>query len=765
MTVPWREWSRFEITSLEAFYGPPGTMALPSDWTTAHYTEGKAGDKNMVTGNDYHWRPLWRPKAEDDFQLSSGMDQIVNIEYNHCVSLHVNDGGVVSVQIIHGVCDNANAWDKNLVCGRYYNAVNQWDTYPPGVGMIAGTGYDTIVPVVLPYVYNPWIASWKAGVGKWANLFQADFFRGGAIFYLSNYNPGAPGSGKEFSVWIQPNYIRTRYFNAVVNSMSRFWMPTTGGVQVVLTGLGFMNSDAELNYKGASHAWLDVVAKIYFEGLQGQGTTTLIKTSGHFTVDSNTQITIPSMPALAAGTYKIRLRKESADVGNVDAYAGDWSCDSSGRISKTERMSFYASAVYSEKEAREKKAAVVLSKWTAKNKLGALITRYYAPLDVRAPDKFYSGRILKMSSFDRAIDDKTGEMKISDMTLELNNSDNEFSKLLASYMFKNQPVDFYLAYLDEPEAWKRNMIKMIVEDYSLRGSRFYVKLKDISQKYFKIMLPSGVCTAEEFPNIHPDHVGKAMPEVLGQVSLMTGENLGAVEAVHVNTSTHEYLAAAGTMKSIDQVYSANVLKSSPGDYSITYKEGGRTYIDFVADQGNNKITFNGKGYSYGGWDSASGFVQNPAYVVGYVMAVLCKVPFSLIDLVSVEALATIYTNKAWDTSGKLILQEPTDAIEVMRQLLFSFGARCFPAKDGRYSLKRKQIDDYQTTTVIFEQLDLLEPADRQFGLDEAVNVIKANYDYIPTWNLFKSGVKDQRDDIIDDFEHEREDDISIPKPY
>ena len=56
------------------------------------------------------------------------------------------------------------------------------------------------------------------------------------------------------------------------------------------------------------------------------------------------------------------------------------------------------------------------------------------------------------------------------------------------------------------------------------------------------------------------------------------------------------------------------------DYTITYELGGRTCINFNVNQGDNKITFNCEGYMFAAWNSGNGYVQNPAYVIGFLFA-------------------------------------------------------------------------------------------------------------------------------------------------
>jgi len=389
------------------------------------------------------------------------------------------------------------------------------------------------------------------------------------------------------------------------------------------------------------------------------------------------------------------------------------------------------------------------------------VTKYYAPIDARAPGAFYEGRIKQMSSLKRAIDDKTGLFQVADLSLTLANNDKEFSKLLTSHILKNQEATIYHAWTDEPEASKSHICTMIVEDHSLKGTHFNLKLKDITKKYFTKKVPTEICTEEEFPNIYPDHIGRRMPEILGLATLGTSyEHPGAVEAVYIDTTLYRYLAAAGTLVSVPAVYSNDVLMATPGDYSIVYA-GGRTYIDFVADQGDNTVAFDAHGYSLAAWDSANGYIQNLAYIIEYYLRFLMGIPASLVNMPSFVEVATYFTNLGVHENCYLILQDEEDAMEILRQMLFTGGAKGFVAKDGKFKLERKDVHNYEITSLdshLLSQIELFDAPERQWNLLNAINTIKARYGYIPWQRLFKGAQETYKDNYFGEI---MEDDITV----
>ncbi|GAG37296.1 unnamed protein product, partial [marine sediment metagenome] len=229
-----------------------------------------------------------------------------------------------------------------------------------------------------------------------------------------------------------------------------------------------------------------------------------------------------------------------------------------------------------------------------------LTTDRWSEADVRCPDKFYEGILMETSSFKRELDDKVGMFKIADMTLKLSNHKKKFSTLLEEYDFKDQLIRLYHAFIHEPESWKTHIVTMICEDYNIEGTSFEMILKDVSQKYFGKTVPQTVCLkesadedAEVFPDIHEKAEGLPMPEVLGLASLIEDEYKGAVEALYIDTVNFRYLAAAGGLHSIQEVYADNELVPDHL-YEITYDDG-HTIINFDGDQEDAIITFNCKG--------------------------------------------------------------------------------------------------------------------------------------------------------------------------
>ena len=489
----------------------------------------------------------------------------------------------------------------------------------------------------------------------------------------------------------------------------------------------------------------------------------LRRADGDFTVDSNVQITIPSnkFPNLEEGSYIMRVIKEGMDftprASSVDVWgwAGDWRCTIGGLVSEGERISIEARDAPPAEEPREKGGSIVLMELSKKDLEDNITKEYWSFDDVRCPDKFYEGIITEVSSFRRGIDDKTGLFKVADCTVKMTNHDKKFSKLLATHILKNQIATFYHAFIDEKGHDKREIVSMVVEDYNIQGTSFEMILKDVSQKYFKKNLPFLKATKKRFNNVHSDYEGVPLPDILGKAKYIGEEEKGAVEALYVNTKNYTYLAAGGKLHEITEVYSDNVLKTETTHWTKKYGDG-FTFIKFTSDQGDNRITFNCEGYRNSAWDSENGYIQNPAYICCYVLMTLMGVPLDFVDYGSVEEMASLYVVMGMETSGKLICAEDQQsAMEIFRELLFSFGMKCWISKEGKFTFGRKDMSAFSTDTIIFEQQDLLDVLYRKMGLKDAVTRGKVEWDYIPAHNLYKASKdfpRDEEDNDEDDDE-------------
>ncbi|MHA1613321.1 MAG: hypothetical protein ACTSYJ_00580 [Candidatus Thorarchaeota archaeon] len=763
MTLPHREWTATIVRTLaqnsDNLVGP-GYGSTIDKWTDDHIEEGIAGGGNDGASPKYwYWYPIII--GINDFELVSSANEIIDVGIDIELNLTDNSAGVGSFKLYGEVIEDLSApkqWDVDKVTGKYYDGTNPWDYYAPWHAGYASDYLDINVATDFPYSTTIW---WPAYYGGYAvsNIEQEYIFRLGLAFSIWYYDISYPfGNGEFFKCSFQATKITVNYFNPVVNSLSKIRFSENGGDELILTGLGFDQSDAELNStarcsKNQNKLWNSFVTKIIFEGQEGQGDYELTLVGGDFSIDSDTKITIPSMPAIKSGTYRIKLVKGGvAEVGEVESYAGEFFADETGKMSPGVDNAYGMFTIIVGEA--ESKAPYFTWEWAWKI-AGELVWKYYAPIDMRATDRFYEGRILSAASATRSIDDFTGMFQVSDLDVELASNDSEFQKLLAQGYCKNQPVKLYFGWTDEPHGWKERYFQGIVDDYILSGPTFKATLKDITQKYLRKKLPLYIVTTEEWPNAHENAIGKAIPEVLGLHSLTTGENLGAIEALCIDTTSNKYIAAVHPLNSVIQVYADNVLVN-PANYTVSNDAEGRAFITFSSSQGDKKITYNAEGYSLAAWNSSNGYIQNPAYVLGFFLVYLAEVPIDYIDIDSLDEVADLFEDNGWDECGKLALTELEDASSVLQKLLFSFGIKAWPDREGKLHFGRKDLTTFDTDKTIIAQTDCIEAPTIEFNLRDAVNRIKVCWDYYPAASVYGGAREFESDASITDFESEIE---------
>lgn len=759
MTLPFREWTPLKCRTTKCESADNQCISIDR-WTADHleYSIDYAGFLGHFTpqaGLFDHWHALIKSFAYD-FKLESGADEVVDYGIWLTLMLNANSSGSTQFDLYPFILvdpADPNKWDLELVNGKYYDGVNPWGNYPPGTGH---NYFDqpTIQIADLPLSSVLWCESY--GTGYQANNDQEHFFRNGARFVLANYlgGSGTPFPvGEETTIWLQVQKIRINYLNPVVNTLSRNSMKQAGGVELILSGLGFDQDNAELGSKSRFygnnplHDWDSLVDRIVFEGQNGQGNYTL-NIWADFTVDSDEQITIPSMPSMDPGSYRIKLLKIGMDVGDVSSYAGTWRASNDGRMSKGAELGFYVSDV----EDRSN-VPIILTKWRLRDKDGNYIFRHIAPIDIRAPNAFYEGRLKSVSGLSRAINDETGLYITSDMNLDVVNTDKYFSKLLHTYFLKNQPIELFFVWGNQPEIFKQQMFRGYVEEVSLKGGALSVTMKDLTTKYFNKKIPKMRVTEKQFPNAHENALGRVFPIHIGHCAHTATDASGMCEALYIDTVNHKYLADAYSLKSIYAVFSDGAIVP-PANYSVIYENGGRTCIKFTADQGQSKITFNSKGYTYAPLNSINGYVQHPVYVLLFFLYFIAEIPADLIDRESFEKVKELLdaVDSGIATSGYLPIEEERVAQDIIQEELETLGAALFPDKEGRFKLELLDISSISSSKMIYSQIHTMSPPERDYGYIRAVNQIKANYNFVPAAQIFKGSKSQSRSDSIKDFE-------------
>lgn len=797
MTICWREWIHFHETTLEGLdptVGRDWNRAI--DWTIVHFDYCQYGHAKDVGPLSWRWDTLIKP-SEASFIRPSGMNEPCAFSVDMGFQLKSNTAGSTSFDLEDGILQlpaSPFKWDPLTCSGRYYKNTTVWGTAWPHTRQLSGA-LPTITVADLPKNYTFWYPPGKA------NTYREELFRCGYIINPKNYAPAVwpwVGNPKEFICSVTPSRMHIQYLNAVTNTITPNRCGTQAGHVIVFDGMGFNNTNADI---GGGWPWggtcTDIVDEIKFIR-KGDGLTYTYTpivgalSSGEFRVDSNLRITLVTL-AMQPGSYEVLLRKVNvkfsgqARTFDIEDYAGDWSVDPNGRVWRigedaSGRITFLVTDDYMDPDgdprgrltggklgggsggsaagrAEAGAGVMLLTDWQFENLMDEESLRHYSKLDTRGPDRFYEGRILAAPSITRATDDLTGLPAVSDTTIDLANHDLEMTKIMAQYLIVNRYVSLFAGFYDEPDAWREAVLRCIVDDHDDMGPTWRFYLKDISKKYSAVKIPKYLITQEEYPDASEDAIGRGMPEPLG-LCYLNGEAKGAVKALctdtGVNSGIFEYLAARGSLKSITEVYSDG--EDMAGHWSVVYKDGGRTYIIFDADQGDNDVTFNCTGYMFLPWnDPINGYVQNPSYVLAFLISLIAEVPIELLDTESFDELATLFTNLGWQQTAHLIVQDPHQLEEKIEELCFTFGIKMWFDKYGRYKVGKKTLCDLDTDLILYDEIDALTPAKRKPAQRKAVNFARVLWDYYPCADTFKNANEETKQSSVDALKAVRED--------
>jgi len=244
-----------------------------------------------------------------------------------------------------------------------------------------------------------------------------------------------------------------------------------------------------------------------------------------------------------------------------------------------------------------------------------------------------------------------------------------------------------------------------------------------------------------------------MPEVLGECAVgATYEKPGAVQAVYIDTAGPPYihLASRGELNDVTAVYRADGTVINPANW--TFIAGPPSTISVNHADGDGTIYFNAEGYSVPAWDSGAGYIQNLVYIIEYLLNYLMGMPIDIIDQASFDTLATFFDNQGWGDTGFLIIQDRQDAMEVLRQLLFTGEIKGYVAKGGDFVVDIKDTFNYEITSTdshLFTQTDLLQAPNRQWNLTKAINTVNARYGFIPWQQLWRGADSDYKENFYD----------------
>jgi len=317
-----------------------------ADWTTTHsevpYIHFQQG------GGGYNYEDsiiLFRGQRADGWDALSGADIWMKVFiWTEFMPAEYDTIPCTYYKFVTGALDDPHAVndepDYSYLSGRWYKSPEvEWEAFPIHYHWSYAGYTRNIPPSDLPCTERLVIPAWDAIKNSFEAMALSDEgLKNGLVIAQYGYGGGA-SSGEGYILDINIQYVQAHFMNPMTNSFSRYTMPAAGGPSLILTGLGFNNDEDEIEEGGHINplGWDDRVDEIYIQTPAGTTVYTFHRIHGDFTIDSNSQITIPSWPTLPAGTYMLQLYKHEGSF-DIYGYSGDWRTDSTGRMTAGSRL-------------------------------------------------------------------------------------------------------------------------------------------------------------------------------------------------------------------------------------------------------------------------------------------------------------------------------------------------------------------------------------------------------------------------------------------
>lgn len=313
-------------------------------------------------------------------------------------------------------------------------------------------------------------------------------------------------------------------------------------------------------------------------------------------------------------------------------------------------------------------------------------TEYYSHLDIVIGGQQYSGRIMKVGQVYRRRDFLANKHSPAELTIELVNTDLEFSKWQTENLLNREVQMTVYMVTDSPSS--KVVFKGLISGISFKEHVCRLAVKDISYKYFKEKWQKFI-KQEDWSNAYKTAIGKPFPIAYGVCS----NSEGAVPAYLIDTATNKYVCAGHACKAISQVYkngvaashtNENLAESFDGDYITTFTVAGAADAD--------EITVNLSGVEDAG-DSSGTLLTDPVDCLEHFLEDWAGFPAANIDATTFAA-AKVITQARGYVFGSAIVTE-TAIADVIRDMLLSMVASGWFNSEAVYNVK---IFDPELTT-------------------------------------------------------------------
>ena len=351
--------------------------------------------------------------------------------------------------------------------------------------------------------------------------------------------------------------------------------------------------------------------------------------------------------------------------------------------------------------------------------------------------KMYSEKVVSFSDIEREISIVPGEFRLSDIVVQFDNTGNYFSDLRKRTPFKNRVMSLLLGDTEKGESDLATIYKGKIENWG-GANVFWIQAIDETLLRFEQKI-SGVITKNQFPDLPDDTPLELVPLVIGTVSSFGLSNTGALPAYlidpAISQAKYQYVAAQGTIKSIDKVYKYGVLVGS--GFTVQQRTfDGETFttIEFDADQRDTSrpnelaVTWDGKGITDDGTPSGDN-ITNPALAWKEVLLQKGFVAGDL-DTAEFDAMAIVFDVRNV-TCGFATVDKDDTLRDLAERFAESFNMTTFTSRTGLITVTVPQPGSAATNLITVDESQTAIDSFGMEGSDEMASTLE--YEFSRNW--------------------------------
>jgi hypothetical protein len=367
----------------------------------------------------------------------------------------------------------------------------------------------------------------------------------------------------------------------------------------------------------------------------------------------------------------------------------------------------------------------------------------------------YSPRVLSWGSLDRQVSDRGGTIAAAETSFDLADTDRVFARVTEGALRESVVGSTVVIKHADPllasSSWYTGFTGVLAKwlwPEPMRAS-IVARTDDLALRR-KVPRSTWLLGPADWPNILAEAVGKYASIVYGSQDSGPYNKTGMVECHCVNTSTFQYVVAAGLVN-VGQVYADGV---AAGFGQKTEFRGGKTFTTVImaADQGVKRLTADVYGYDCVTPGGGS-MTTNPALILAHFLSNFCFGDWQTgawlstsarIDATYLAAAVTDFTARG--VRGGRVVSDASNGYDQIREWLQTFEYKGWWTGLGALAFRAEDPTDtgiYVASPRAINEADWSEAYDDQAVVTDLV----ANYNYQPVESQYMSTVNPSKPKI------------------